>query len=578
MMQDSQETKMKKSGKVNVRNENLKSLVIGIVLIVAINLLGSYYFVRFDLTSEKRFSLTPATRNLLHELDDYVHFKVYLEGDFPAGFKRLRNQTREMLDEFRAHSSFITYEFINPTIKGDRERTEENYTMLINSGLQPTQLQVQTEDASSQQVIFPGAIASYKGKEISLSLLQDQMGMPSENVINISTMALEYNLASTIHKLTLENKPVVAFLEGNQELESIDMADIITRLQEFYDVGRVSLNGDVASLKGVNTLVVAQPLQEFREQDKFVIDQFVMHGGSVLWLVDPVYASMDSLQVAPETLGMAWPLNLDDMLFRYGVRLNTNLIMDMQATPIPITTGYMGDRPQITMLPWFYFPLVTPASDHPVVKNLNAVRTEFISSIDTIAAEGVKKTVLLQTSPYSRQVQTPVNISFDILENPADENLYSQGPQPVSVLLEGTFQSVFTNRSSPVDSVPSDFQRKDTSNTTAMIVVADGDLIRNQFDNRGQPLPLGYDRYLDETFGNADFILNAINYLNDDSGIMEARTREVRLRLLDKNKINSQKIAIQLVNISLPVIFLFIFGFLRFFFRKRKYARVRNNP
>jgi len=569
---------MKKPGKVNVRIENLKSLFIGLLLIIALNLLGSYYFVRFDLTSEKRFTLTPATRNLLYELDDYVHFKVYLEGDFPAGFKRLRNQTREMLDEFRAHSSFITYEFINPTIKGDRERTEENYTMLVNSGLQPTQLQVQTEDASSQQVIFPGAIASYQGKENSLSLLQDQMGMSSENVINISTMALEYNLASTIHKLTLERKPVVAFLEGNQELESIDMADIITRLQEFYDVGRVSLNGDVASLKGVNTLVVAQPLQEFKEQDKFVIDQFVMHGGSVLWLVDPVYASMDSLQVAPETLGMAWPLNLDDMLFRYGVRLNTDLIMDMQATPIPITTGYMGDSPQISMLPWFYFPLVTPASDHPVVKNLNAVRTEFISSIDTIAAEGVKKTVLLQTSPYSRLVQTPVNISFDILEKPADENLYNQGPQPMAVLLEGTFQSVFTNRRSPVDTVPPDFQRKDTSNTTAMIVVADGDLIRNQFDNRGQPLPLGYDRYLDETFGNADFILNAINYLNDDSGIMEARTREVRLRLLDKNRVNPQKLTIQLVNISLPVVFLFIFGFLRFFLRKRKYARVKNTP
>ncbi len=567
---------MKKPEKINIRNENLKSLFIGLIIIIAINLLGSNYFIRFDLTSEKRFTLTPATRNLLQELDDFVHFKVYLEGDFPAGFKRLRNQTREMLDEFRAQSSFITYEFINPTITGDMERTEENYTMLVNSGLQPTQVQVQTEDASSQQVVFPGAIASYKDKEYSLSLLQDQMGMSSENVINISTMALEYNLASTIHKLTLDSKPVVAFLEGNQELESIDMADIITRLQEFYDVGRVSLNGDLASLKGVNTLVVAQPLLEFKEQDKFVLDQFVMHGGSVLWLVDPVFASMDSLQVAPETLGLAWPLNLDDMLFRYGVRLNTNLIMDMQATPIPITTGYMGDRPQINMLPWFYFPLVMPASDHPIVKNLNAVRTEFISSIDTIEAEGVQKTILLQTSPYSRLVQSPVRISFDILEKPADENLYRQGPQPMAVLLEGTFQSVFTNRRSPVDSFPTDFQRKDDSNPTAMIVVADGDIIRNQFDNRGQPLPLGYDRFLDETFGNADFVLNAINYLNDDSGIMEARTREVRLRLLDKNRINDHKFVIKLVNVSLPVIFLFLFGFLRFFLRKRKYTRARN--
>ncbi len=559
--------------KLNVRGTNIKSLLFGLVIIIALNMIGSRYFVRLDLTSEKRFTLTPATRLLLSELDDYVHFQVYLEGDFPAGFKRLRNQTREMLDELRAWSDFVTYEFINPTHSGDWERTEENYSMLVRKGLQPTQLQVTREDASSQQIIFPGAIARYRGREVPISLLQEQMGMSSENVINSSTQALEFNLASAIHKLTLEQKPRVAFLEGNGELEYRYVADVTFSLEDFYEVDRVVINGNPRALSGLSTLVVAQPLEEFTEQDKFVIDQFVMHGGSVLWLVDPVYASMDSLQMAPETLGMAWPLNLDDMLFRYGVRLNADLIMDMQSAPIPVTTGFMGDRPQISMIPWFYFPLVMPASNHPLVRNLNAVRTEFVSTIDTVAAEGIEKTFLLQSSPYTRVVQTPARISFDIMERSVDESMYRDGPRPVAVLLEGEFTSLYTNRRSPLAELPVGFQRRDKGERTAMIVVSDGDIIRNQFDNRGQPLPLGYDRFLDETFGNADFILNAINYLNDDRGIMESRAREVRLRVLDRSRVNEHKFTLQLLNVALPVVLLLIFGFLRFYFRKRKYSK-----
>ncbi len=569
------EEEKEKLPKLNVRAANIRTLVLSVLIIIALNMIGSRYFVRLDLTSEKRFTLTPATRLLLSELDDYVHFQVYLEGDFPAGFKRLRNQTREMLDEFRAWSDFVTYEFINPTIEGDWERTEENYTMLVEQGLQPTQLQVTTEDASSQQIIFPGAIARYQGREVAISLLQEQMGESSENVINNSNQALEYNLASSIHKLTVEQKPRVAFLEGNGELDLRFVADITFSLEDFYDVDRISINGNPEALSGVSTLVVAQPLEEFAEQDKFLIDQFVMHGGSVLWLVDPVYASMDSLQVTPETLGMAWPLNLDDMLFRYGVRLNTDLVMDMQSAPIPITTGYMGDRPQISMIPWFYFPLVTPATNHPMVRNLNAVRTEFVSSIDTVAAEGIEKTFLLQSSPYTRVLQTPARISFDIMESRTDESMYRDGSRPVAVLLEGEFTSLYTNRRSPVANLPAGFSRRDKGERTAMIVVSDGDIIRNQFDNRGQPLPLGYDRFIDETFGNADFILNAINYLNDDRGIMESRAREVRLRMLDQSRVNQHKLPVQLVNVALPVIVLLIFGFLRFWLRKRKYSKKR---
>lgn len=563
----------KKPGKINVRRENIKALVLSILVILAVNMLGSRFFFRLDLTAEKRFTLTPATRQLLRELDDFVFFQVYLEGEFPAGFKRLRNQTREMLDEFRAFSPFIQYEFINPTVKGDWDRTEENYSMLVRKGLQPTQLQVTAEDASSQQIIFPGAVAGFRGREAAISLLHDQMGMASENVINNSIQALEYNLASAIHKLISDRKPRIAFLEGNGELDFRYVADITFSLEDYYEVERLAIESNPEALTDINTLIVAQPLEEFTEPDKFIIDQFIMSGGSVLWLIDPVFASMDSLQIAPETLGMLWPLNLDDMLFRYGARLNADLVMDLQSVPIPITTGFMGDRPQISLIPWHYFPLVSAASGHPVVRNLNSVRTEFVSTIDTIAVEGIQKTFLLQSSPYSRVLQTPVRISFDIMQSRVNEELYRAGPQKVAVLLEGEFPSLFANRRSPVENLPANFQRRDRGEASAMIIVADGDIIRNQFDNRNQPLPLGYDRFLDQTFGNADFILNAVNYLNDDRGLMEARTREVRLRLLDRSRISQSRFAIQTINIVVPLLVVLLFGMGRFYWRKRKYGK-----
>ncbi|MFN2395740.1 MAG: gliding motility-associated ABC transporter substrate-binding protein GldG [Bacteroidales bacterium] len=559
--------------KFNVRRHNIISLLVSLLVILAVNLIGSRYFTRIDLTTEKRFTLTDATREMLRELDDIVYFRVYLEGDFPAGFSRLRNQTREMLDEFRAYSDFIQYEFINPTVKGDWDRTEENYQMLASKGLQPTQLQVTAEDASSQQIIFPGLLASYKGREISLSLLQDQMGMSSENVLNNSAQALEYNLATTIHKLTVTEKPGVAFLEGNGELDLRYVADITLGLEDFYDVDRIAINADASALENISTLIVAQPMNEFSEADKFVIDQYVMNGGSVLWLVDPVYASMDSLQVAPETIGMPWSLNLDDMLFRYGVRLNTDLVMDLQAVPIPITTGMVGDRPQINLVPWFYFPLVRPASDHPVVRNLNAVRTEFVSTLDTVGSEEIKKTILLETSPYTRILETPVRISFDIMQQQVDESSYRDGSRPVAVLLEGSFESVFRNRRIPEVALPENFSFRETGERTRMIVVSDGDVIRNQFDQQGQPLPLGFDRFLNETFGNSDFILNAVNHLNDDRGIMEARAREIRIRTLDKSIVNRNRLAIQVLNVGVPVLLVLIFGSVRFYLRKRKYNK-----
>jgi ABC-2 type transport system permease protein len=282
---------------------------------------------------------------------------------------------------------------------------------------------------------------------------------------------------------------------------------------------------------------------------------------------------MDSL-VPPnfESIGMPWPLNLDDMLFRYGVRLNTDLLMDLRAAPIPVTTGMVGDRPQISLMPWYFFPLLDPVGDHKIVKNLNLVRSEFISSLDTVTAEGVEKTILLKTSPYTRVVPTPARVALDLIQEQPNEQEYAAGPRNVAVLLEGTFQSVFRNRMMPAVRFPEGFQARDESVHTAMIVVTDGDLARNQFGQGGQPLPLGYDRFSGETFANRDFIMNAVNYLADDSGILEARVKDVRLRMLDRTRVNRSKVFIQLTNLLLPVLLLTVFGILRFLWRKRRYA------
>lgn len=554
----------------SIRQQNLTQLVASLLIVLALNIIGSFVFTRFDLTAEKRYSISKATRQMVRELDDIVFVQVYLEGDFPAGFKRLRNATREILDEFRAYSSNVQYEFINPAKSGSS--LEETYRMLVEKGLQPTTVQMRTEDASSQQVIFPGAVVRYKNREIPVQLLNDQMGMAAESVINNSIQALEFNFARAIRSLSQIAKPRIAFISEYSALDEMQLADITLSLKDYYNVSNIEINEQLKSLQGIKTIIIAKPQKPFSEKDKFIIDQFVMNGGRILWLVDPVFASMDSLQNANETLGVTQQLNLDDMLFKYGVRLNSNLLMDLKAVPIPITTGYVGNRPQMSMLPWFFFPMVNPISNHPIVKNLNALKTEFVSSIDTVRAPGVTKTMLLHTSPYTRIVRTPARISLDIMRQAPDERLYNQQFIPFAVLLEGTFESVYANRITPEIAESEDIGFKEESKPTKMIVVADGDIIKNQLAQGGRPLPLGYDRFSGQTYGNKEFILNAVNYLSDDSGLMEARTKEIKLRLLDKTKVDKSRFSIQMLNLLLPVMLVIIFGFIRYWMRRKRYT------
>ncbi len=574
--------------KKHIKKNNIIQLLLVIVILVLINIISSFVFTRIDLTTEKRYTLSDATKELLKDLDDYVYIKVYLEGDFPAGFKRLRNATKEMLDEFRAYTDYIDYEFINPSESEDTKERNETYQLLVEKGLNPTDLQVRTNEGMQNKIIFPGAILIYKSKELPLELLRTQLGVPPESVLNNSIQSLEFNLTNTLRKLAQTHKPKLAFIEGHGELSAIEVADVAGSLLEDYDVEMISLNGQLNSLNdriavdSINTriinkydaIIIAKPDSVFTEQDKFIIDQYIMHGGKVLWLIDPVFASMDSIQNNESTVGITLDINLDDMLFNYGVRLNSNLIMDLNALPIPLNIGQMGSQPQIEFFPWYYFPILTPLSKHPIVNNLNAIKTEFISSLDTVSVPEINKTILLQTSPYSRIVRAPAFITLRVLREEPDESQYRNPPQPVAVLLEGNFESVFNNRIPPEIATNRDINFLAESENTKMIIITDGDIIKNQLHiPNGYPLPLGYDQFTGETFGNKEFILNALNYLVDQSGLIGIRSRELKLRLLDNSRINNQKLMIQIINVLLPVILVVITGLILNIMRRKKYTK-----
>lgn len=569
------------------RERSLIQLFVGIATIFLINLIAAQVYLRFDLTEEKRYTLSDATIQMLEELDDYAYFKVYLEGDFPAGFKKLRNETRDMLEEFKAYSPFIEYTFINPSGIADNEKRESLIQELIEKGLQPTNLHVNKKEGSSRILIFPGLVLEYKGYEVPIELLNAQMGVSPERVLNNSIETLEFNLASALLKMLESKKPTVAFLDGHGELKGAHLADIAQSLSEFYLLGSLRIGGQMSSLFAVDTakkqildqpiidvLIIAQPTKLFSEADKYVIDQYIMHGGKVFWLIDPVAANMDSLQRSSQTIALKNELNLDDQLFKYGVRLNSHLLLDLNARSIPIVTGMIGNQPQQELLPWLYFPVLMPQSQHPIVRNLNTIMTEFPSALDTVFADNVKKTVLLQSSLYSRLVSTPAVIDLALLEEQPDAANYQAPPQPVVVLLDGKFKSLFANRIPPA--LQDNFAlppKKDESKKTSMIVSADGDIIKNQLHfNQHYPLPLGFDQFTQRTYGNKDFIINAMNYLSQENGLINIRSREITLRMLDKNKVEENLIFIQILNVFLPLILVLLLGLLLGYIRKARYT------
>jgi ABC-2 type transport system permease protein len=558
----------------NNKNKDITQLLLSLMIIVFINVIGSFYFHRFDLTSEKRYTLSEVTKKLLGELNDVVYVKVYLEGEFPAGFRRLRNETKEMLDEFRTYSNDnVEYEFIDPSANPDKEQRENVYRQLYKKGLQPTNLEVKDDNGVSQKIIFPGALVSYKGRETPWQLLQTQMVASPEEQLNNSVQSLEYEFSNALKKLNMPIKPRVAFIQDHYELDSIGVADITHSLKEYYEVRRVSINQQIHSLDGFKAIIIAKPDSAFNERDKFIIDQFIMKGGKVLWMIDPVNTNIDSLKLRGMTFGFSSELNLEDQLFKYGVRINPNLILDLQSCYIPINKALVGNQPQWKMEPWLFYPLVTPVADHPIVKNLDLIKFQFVSTMDTIARKGVKKTILLTSSKYSKPISTPARIDLRMVNVKIDERQFNKPFQPVAVLLEGEFESLYKNRLTSEIIASKDIDFKEKSKPTKMIVVSDGDVIRNEVQRvKGEIFPLGYDVYTKQTYANKNFVLNCVNYLCNDDGLLSLRSKEFKLRLLDKKKIKLEHVKWQLINTVLPIILILIYGMIRFFVRKKKYT------
>jgi ABC-2 type transport system permease protein len=565
---------VKAEPKKNLRSRNLTRFALLFSIIAMVNVAASFVFSRYDLTSDNRYTLSESTKSLLKGLKDVVHLKVYLSGDFPPGFEKLEKAIRETLDEMRIHAGDnLSYEFIDPSALPDESKRRELYKQLSEKGIIPTSLEEKSKDKQSSRLIFPGALMYYGATERSLMLLKDQTGRSPELMLNNSIQNLEFELINGIRKITTMKPEKIAFIEGHDELPQKLIADIAQSLAGAYDLKRIAINGQLGALKGFKTIIIAKPLLPFDEKDKFVIDQFVMNGGRVLWLVDGMYAEMDSLSHQSEILAVSNNLNLEDMLFRYGARVNNDLVQDVVAAPIPVVTGYVGDKPKTSLLPWNYFPISIPETKHPIVFNINPVKFQFVSSIDTIGLPGIKKTILLSSSEYSLTQGSPARISLELLRQKPDISRFTKKHLALAVLLEGSFSSLYENRIPPVIAQSEEIGFKAKGQPSRIIVVSDGDVIRNDFRKAtNQIMPLGLDRYTGETYGNKTFMLNAIDYLTDESGIIHIRSKELKLRIFDKQKIESSKANWQLMVTAGPVLLVLLFGICKNYLRRRKYA------
>lgn len=552
------------------------TLLSGVLLFA--NILSCGVNGHLDLTEEKRFTLTKPTKELLKEVKDVMYVKVLLEGEFPAGFKRLQSSVKELLDDLRAQNGNIEYSFEDQN-QGSIDEINRRRKQLAEEGIVPMQLTVKSSGETERKVIYPYAIISFGNRSVPVNLLENQVpGQPQEITLNNSISTLEYKFANGIQKVLFDQHPKIAFTKGHLELDNMKTADLERSLrQNSYLTERINLDSTVSIKKDVSVLVIAKPKSTFSEKDKFKIDQYVMNGGKVLWLIDRLSADMDSLQMTNRYIPHDYPLNIEDILFKYGARIQPNLILDLECARIPLRVGQEGQQQQFEMFPWYYQPLVASKSTQSIVKNLDRIWLQFPGTVDTIKTKTpVKKTVLLSSSDHSRLQFSPVELNFEILKYDADPSKFDKKELPMALLLEGTFPSLYENRVSAemmegLKELNMDF--KTVSQPTKMLVVSDGDIAANGFDSKNQVFnPLGYNPYMKYTFANKDFLLNAIEYMLDDKGVIESRSKEIKLRLMDDVRMKDEKTFWQFINIALPLILLSLFGFVFNYLRKKRYT------
>jgi ABC-2 type transport system permease protein len=557
-------------------NQNGMLGALAVIIIVAI--ISSVAFTRFDFTTEKRYTISKVSRNILDSLTKPVKVTIYLNGsNLPGGMKRLQSAVRDMLVDLKSYSNkHLQFDFVDPLdqIKAmSPDQQKQAYDSLEAKGIKAQNLSVKTDNGLSQKIIFPEALVTSGDKEIVVNLILTRIGLSDAEQLNNSIENLEYAFSSAIKKVASGGKPRIGFTEGHSELTDVQLNDGMKSLADGYEIDRVDLKTIPFSLlEKIRLLVIPKPDKPFTELEKFKLDQFIMRGGRVLWTIDQVSAELDSLRGhGGEQLSFNKRLNLDDQLFVYGVRINYDLIADMNCAQIPVATGNVGGQAQIQNVPWLFYPVLIPLSKHPVVKNLDGIRTEFVSTIDTIATKGTQKTILLTSSPYNKKFNAPYMLSLQALEQEPDPKTFQNQPKVVSVLLEGKFKSDFLNRPLP-EGLTEKIASLPESQPTKMIVISDGDVFKNQVGADGSPYPLGYDHYTRQSYGNKNLLLNIADYLTDDSGLIALRTKEIQIRLLDRARIRSEKLYWQVINNVIPLAFVLIFAIFQHYIRKRKYA------
>ncbi|MBP7470633.1 MAG: gliding motility-associated ABC transporter substrate-binding protein GldG [Flavobacterium sp.] len=556
------------------KKKNIQSLGILIAFLLVLNVVSGYFFHRFDLTKDKRYTLSPTSLNIIEQVQNPLYVKIYLQGDLPAEFKRLQGETRDLFEEFQAYNKNIIFEFVSPL--ENEEESMDNIKELYLKGLTPINITVDDKGKQSQEMVFPWAIAVYDNKEVNIPLLKNIMGASTTEKVVGSVQHLEYSIADAINKITKGKKKKVAIIKGNGELHELQIAKFLMQVRESYHIGPFTLDsvaknptGSLDALQKYDLAIIAKPTETFSDAEKQVLDQFIVNGGKTVWLIDQVNMEMDSLyNDSGATLAFPRDLNLNDMFFKYGFRINPDLVKDETGSPIKLATGEQGSATQYQEFNWKFAPQVYPTSTHPIVKNLGGIKFDFASGIDTLK-NGIKKTVLLQSSQYSKRIGSPVEVNLNIVEEETSPNHYlNTGYIPLSVLLEGSFHSAFENRVLPFDQ--QSFQSLGKANK--MIVISDGDLIRNQLDKNFQPVELGYDQRSGNLYDNKDFLMNCVNYLLDDSGLINIRSKDLDLPLLDRNKVSESYTQTQILTIGLPIFILGLFGAVFTFLRKRKYS------
>lgn len=558
-----------------VKQQNLKKLVITVIILVAINFAGSYFFKRFDMTHDKRYTLSQTTLDIIAEVDSPLYIDVFLEGQFPGEFKRLQDETRQLLEEFHAYNPDIVFQFTNPL--EDEEGRDLAIQELYNLGMTPIEVSVEDKGKQSQEIVFPWAMANFGEKTVKIQLLKNMIGASTAEKVESSVQHLEYAITEAITKITKEKEKKVAVLRGNGELHELLMADFIKQVRESYQIGPFTLDSvavnpkkTLKALQGFDLAIIAKPTAEFTEEEKQVLDQYIINGGKTLWMIDAVQAEMDSLyNDTGSSFAFTRNLNLDDMFFKYGIRINHDIIKDEMATLIKLATGAQGSATQYQEYPWKYAPFVYPDSEHPIVKNMSGIKFDFTNSIDTLK-NNIDKTILLHSSEASKKVGTPVEVKLDMVADEFNPNDYKgQGNIPVAVLLEGNFHSVYENRVLPFK----DPAYKAKGGENKMIVISDGDIVKNQLDKEYRPMELGYDKWTGNLYDNKGFLMNCVNYLLDDTGLINIRSKDVELPMLDRQKVYDNYTTAQFITIGLPIVILGLFGLLFTWLRKRKYSK-----